>query len=228
MIDKRLWMEEVIGKLKGSFGTRLLFAGLQGSYQRDEADEASDFDVVMVLDGFTAADLKIYRSIIKTMPESQKACGFVCGRADLLNWPKHELFQLERDTEGYFGSLARLLPDFDESDIRNGVKIAAAGLYHAACHQYLFGGGGAGELKQLYKPVFFILRLTDYLRSGHYSGTKAGLLGRLAGEEKELLDISVRWDAYEADARARPDAYYDRLITWCQKAMRGPLELAAK
>lgn len=116
-------------KLNGCFGSRLLYAGLQGSYRRNEADEASDFDVVVVLDGLTAADLKIYRSIVKTMPESQKACGFVCGREELQSWPKHELFQLERDTEGYFGSLGPLLPGFDESDVRACVKIAASGLY---------------------------------------------------------------------------------------------------
>lgn len=223
MIDKKLWMDEVIVKLRKSFGSRLLFAGLQGSYQRDEADEASDFDVVVVLDGLTVADLKEYRSVIKTMPESQKACGFVCGREELRNWPKHELFQLGRDTDGYFGSLGELLPDFDGSDVRRCVKIAAANLHHAACHQYLFGDADnmASDLKPLYKSAFFILRLTDYLRSGHYCRTKAELLGRVAGDEKELLDAGVRWDAYEADVRARPDAYYERLITWCQKVLRG-------
>lgn len=223
MINKKLWMDEVIGKLADSFGSRLLFAGLQGSYKRNEASRASDIDVVVVLDGLTAADLKIYRSIIETMPESQKACGFVCGREELWGWPKHELFQLEQDTEGYFGSLGQILPDFDENDTRRGVKIAAANLYHAACHQYLFGaaGGMAHDLKPLYKSLFFILRLTDYLRSGHYSRTKAELLGRLAGEEKELLDAGVNWDAHEADVSARPDVYYERLISWCQKTLRG-------
>lgn len=221
MINKQQWMDEVIVKLNGCFGSRLLYAGLQGSYRRNEADEASDFDVVVVLDGLTAADLKIYRSIVKTMPESQKACGFVCGREELQSWPKHELFQLERDTEGYFGSLGPLLPDFDESDVRACVKIAASGLYHAACHQYLFGGWGAEDLKPLYKSVFFILRLSDYLRTGHYCGTKAELLGRAAGEEKELLDAGARWGEYEADVSARPEHYYEKLITWCQSALRG-------
>lgn len=223
MIDKKQWMDEIIAKLMDSFGCRLLFAGLQGSYQRNEANGASDFDVIVVLEGLTAADLKIYRSIIKTMPESQKACGFICGSGELLSWPKHELFQLERDTDGYFGSLSPLLADFDENDTRRGAKIAAANLYHAASHQYLYGdaGGSAAELKQLYKAVFFILRLTDYLRTGYYSGTRAGLLERLAGEEKELLDTCVRWDEYEPDVRLRPDIYYERLITWCQKTLCG-------
>lgn len=76
-------------------------------------------------------------------------------------------------------------------------------------------------MKPLYKSAFFILRLSDYLRTGHYCGTKAELLGRVAGEEKELLYAGARWGEYEADVSARPDYYYERLITWCQSALRG-------
>lgn len=38
MINKQQWMDEVIVKLNGCFGSRLLYAGLQGSYRRNEAD----------------------------------------------------------------------------------------------------------------------------------------------------------------------------------------------
>ena len=44
------WMKDLTEKLKRQFGQRLLFVGLQGSYQRGEATADSDIDVVVLLD----------------------------------------------------------------------------------------------------------------------------------------------------------------------------------
>ena len=221
MINKEAWMCNIVDKLKRQFGSRLLFVGLQGSYQRDEATETSDFDVVTVLDELTVHDLDDYRVIVKTMPESEKACGFVSGRAELLNWPRYEIFQLRQDTKSYYGSLDGLLPAIDEADIRQSVKIAAANLYHAACHQYLFADDGAriADLKPLYKSVFFILQLVEYLRSGEYHRTKAALRQHLTGEEQALLETGMEWNKYQDAIALRPADYYEKLIKWCQEVL---------
>jgi len=46
--------------LKQTFGERIYFAGLQGSYGRGEATGSSDIDVVVILDKLTAVGLKTY------------------------------------------------------------------------------------------------------------------------------------------------------------------------
>ena len=46
MINADKWMTELTEKLKIHFKNRLLFAGLQGSYRRQEAHENSDIDAV--------------------------------------------------------------------------------------------------------------------------------------------------------------------------------------
>ncbi len=46
---------------------------------RGEAIEASDIDLVVLLDTVELADLDVYRSIIHALPEKHKACGFISG-----------------------------------------------------------------------------------------------------------------------------------------------------
>ncbi len=110
MVEIERWMEELAGRLAERFGPRLLFLGLQGSYGRGEANEDSDIDVVTVLDRVELSDLDLYRAVVGDMPEGEKACGFLCGAAELESWPKYDLCQLARDTRDVHGRLKALLP----------------------------------------------------------------------------------------------------------------------
>lgn len=47
--DIEKWLNTVIEKLKETFSKRLLFIGLQGSYNRGEATCESDIDLVVIL-----------------------------------------------------------------------------------------------------------------------------------------------------------------------------------
>ena len=89
-IDIRSWISDLTERLKAIFGGRLVYVGLQGSYRRGEADAKSDIDVMTVLDRLEPADLKTYRAAVGAMPYADKACGFICGRAELAAWPRHE------------------------------------------------------------------------------------------------------------------------------------------
>ena len=134
MINADSWMVELTDKLKAYFKNRLLFVGLQGSHQREEAHQDSDIDAVVILDTLSIDDLIAYRKILLTMPENDKACGFIGGKQELMNWPKHELFQFEQDTRSYHGILDELLPNTEHKDVIDSVKISASGLYHSCCH----------------------------------------------------------------------------------------------
>lgn len=221
MVNIGEWMKALRDALQGEFGARLLFLGLQGSYRRGEATDASDIDVVAVFDELRLDDLKRYRAVITAMPEGEKACGFICGKEDLAKWPKHELFQFYEETKPYLGDLKPLLPEVTEADVLKSIQIDTANLYHQTCHSYLCdAGGGAEALKDAYKAAFFILQLLYAVREKEYVHTKRELYPRLAGDDLAVLDICMHWQALQSDRAARPEFYYDLLLRWCGNILR--------
>lgn len=222
MIDAKNWMNILTGKLRASFKDRLLFVGLQGSYHRGEAHAGSDIDAVVILDSVAMHDLLLYRNILSQMPENGLACGFISGRQELMNWPRHELFQFARDTEPVYGGLQPLLPEIRRQDIIESVKIGAAALYHSCCHAAVHGVYHLHSLKGLYKSAFFLLQALYYLRSGIYISTKRELLPLLPENERQILCIGMDWDAQEQKA-ASPDAYFSQLLDWCASVLNQSL-----
>ena len=47
------YIDEMIADLHNTFGTRLCYVGLQGSYLRGEAHDGSDLDLMVVIDALT-------------------------------------------------------------------------------------------------------------------------------------------------------------------------------
>ena len=81
--QRKQWCEAFQNAILELFPGRVLFLGIQGSQRRGEATEQSDIDMVVILDELGAADLRAYRQMIEKMPEREKMCGFVSGKA---NW----------------------------------------------------------------------------------------------------------------------------------------------
>ena len=217
MVDIKVWMGELAEKLTGRFGDRLLFLGLQGSYGRGEAGEDSDIDVVTVLDRVELADLDEYRGAVRGMPEGEKACGFLCGAAELKSWPKYDLCQLARDVRAYRGELGPLLPPLGREDLAQAAAIGASGIYHAAVHTYLYApkDNWPGFLKEAHKGAFFALRALYELRTGESVRAKRDLLPRLSGDEREILAYSL------LHTQEEPEAAFARLLRWSAAAMAG-------
>lgn len=215
MVDIKIWMEELAGRLEERFGPRLLFLGLQGSYGRGEANEDSDIDVVAVLDRANLADLDAYRAIVREMPEGEKACGFLCGARELKNWPKYDLLAVARDTRDVRGRLADLLPSFCRDDLADAAATGASGLYHAAVHTYLYADreGWPDFLKEAHKGAFFTLRALRELRTGENVRAKRDLLPLLEGDERALL-------AYGLSPTGEPlEDVFARLVRWSAAVM---------
>ncbi len=215
MVEIERWMEELAGKLEGRFGPRLLFLGLQGSYGRGEAGEDSDIDVVTVLDRVELSDLDAYQVIVRNMPEGEKACGFLCGAAELKSWPKYDLLAVARDTRDVYGTLAELLPSFDQGDVAEAAAIGASGIYHAAVHTYLYADRESwpGFLKEAHKGAFFTLRALHELRTGENVRAKRDLLPLLEGDERAL-------SAYGLSPTDEPlEDVFARLVRWSAAAM---------
>lgn len=216
MVKIEEWVSRLRAELLAAFGERLVYLGLQGSYRRGEADDASDIDIMVVLDTVCAADLEQYRGIIGRMEEAEKACGFIGGRAELLHWPKHELFLLVHETQDCYGCLKDLILDYSREDIVDFVRINTANLYHALCHGYLYGDCLASHLKGCYKAVFYILQNLHYLQTGVFIATKRGLLDMLCGDDYAVLNTAVRLRAGE---QAKPQESFALLLRWCQTVL---------
>lgn len=215
-MDARRWAGEFAGQLQEEFGPRLLYVGLQGSRLRGEEGPESDIDVMAVLDALALPDLDRYRAVLARQPEAEKACGFICGRQELWDWPRHELFSLQQETEDQWGALAPLLAPLCRQDIVAGVQIGAANLYHEVCHRYLYSQpAGAEQLRGAYKAAVFVIKQQYYLRGGVYLRTRRELLPRLQGTEREIVLAVDRWAGQAADRAARPGRYFSLLLDWC-------------
>ena len=86
MINISVWMDTFLKSLSDSFGERVWFVGLQGSYARGEATSESDIDVVVILDELSESDIRIYNNMLDTLPHREKICGFISGKKEIFNW----------------------------------------------------------------------------------------------------------------------------------------------
>ena len=174
MTDHRAWAKMLAEKALARFGARVWFMGLQGSVRRGATTESSDIDFVLILDRLDTADLSAYRELVRSMPDSEKACGFVSGRKELLAWPRADLFQFYHDTEALYGSLSEVGALLCPQDARGALHMGAANVYHAACHSFLFEDASA-NLPALYKAAFFVLQAQAFAASGVYCEDAAAL-----------------------------------------------------
>ena len=180
------WLNLAVEKLQSAFGKNLLFVGLQGSYNRGEARPNSDIDLVVILNNLTFADLKLYRSIIESMPQKDKACGFISGKKEIQKWSKTDLFQFFYDTKPLLGELKNIIKPPDIDSIKTSIKISSENLYHAAIHSFIHSDNLRQNLPNLYKMIFFILQAKYFVETNNYIPTKNQLTELLINEDREI------------------------------------------
>ncbi len=220
MITPEVWMPDAVARLGEAFGERLLYLGLQGSYRRGEATEASDIDLVAIIDNFTLADLDAYRSVVRSMPEGEKACGFLGGREEFLVWPRHEMFSLKMDTADWFGRLGDFLPPISREDVVAAERIGAAGLYHPLVHTYIYADDAvkAEFIRAAFKGAFFVLQSSQYLRTGVFAPSRKALCVELSGDERTIAEAGVPGSDW-LDKHSVAEAY-DLLLQWARSILR--------
>ena len=217
--DISVWMKSLIQKLSDAYGRRIVFIGLQGSYARGEATEQSDIDVVFILDELTLNDLATYKDVLRKMPCCEKACGFICGRQELLAWAKSDLFQLVCDTSPYFGDLNNLVGPIDRCYLIEAVKLGTGNLYHEVCHRFVFGGKLTEQveaLKSAYKTVFFILRTCVFIETGQYVRQRGALEEYVSNADKHMLRVYGDWQQMKSDRAERPEYFFELMMNWCR------------
>ena len=214
MFDINVWLDIIIKKLQNEFEQRLLFVGLQGSYNRGEATQNSDIDLVVILDNLSFEDLKRYHSIIDSMPDKDKSCGFISGREELQNWSKSDLFQFFYDTKSLIGNLQDLIQAPTTEDATQAVKISSENLYHTSVNSFVHSNNYVEDLQNLYKSTFFILQAKYFKETEKYIPTKNQLLEILNGIDRDILNTCINRNDINEKATIELENLYKMLIQW--------------
>lgn len=220
MLNIKSWLDNYVSAVGSTFGERIYFIGLQGSFARGEASEGSDIDVVLILDTLSAEDLKRYRNILGILPDRELICGFVSGRDELLKWEPSDLFQFYYDTLPVKGTLNRLLEVIDKSDVKRAVKIGACNIYHGCAHNLLHERD-SDILRGLYKSAEFTIRAICFLRDGAYIRGREELLRKADAAERKILENGAELKASQKIGSGDLERISEDLFLWSQSLIRG-------
>ena len=213
MIDVSAWMDVFLHALDRTFGERVWFVGLQGSYGRGEATEGSDIDVVVILDELTADDVCAYGAMLDTLAYRDLICGFLSGKNELLHWEPSDLFQFYHDTKPIRGSLDALLPLLDRTAVERAIKMGACNIYHGCVHNVLHEKS-EDILRGLYKSASFVVQAICFAETGGYVSRQADLLSVVSSDERMIAETFLHLkNGGEVDF----DAMSNALFLWAGK-----------
>lgn len=204
MVQINTFLAAFEAALTRTFGERVRFFGIQGSYARGEADEMSDIDPAVILDVLTPEDIARYRAMLDTLPERDKICGFLCGAAEFGAWDRADLFNFYFTTDPIIGSLDALIPPPTRGEALAAMRIGACGICHGCVHS-MCGGRSLGALTELYKSAVFVLQAAHYVRTGEFVRKHAALEACLSPDEAAIVRTAYalrRGDAVDYDTAA--------------------------
>ena len=187
MIDITAWMQNFLQTLNKTFGKRVWFVGLQGSYGRGEATETSDIDVVVILDELSAMDIQTYNNMLDTMSHRDLICGFLSGKNEIMNWEPSDLFQFCNDTTPIKGSLDEVLAVVDESAVNRAIKIGACNIHHGCVHNMLYEKS-EDILRSLFKSASFVVQAIAFKQTGSYISHQKDLLQVVSSDERVIIE----------------------------------------
>ena len=213
MMKIELWMDSFVENLRKTFGNRVYFVGLQGSYARAEATEKSDIDTVVILDTLSAADIQTYGEMLDKMEHRELICGFISGRDELLRWEPSDLFQFYYDTKPILGSLDELLNLIDEAAVKRAIKTGACNIYHGCVHNMLHEKD-EDILRGLYKAASFVLQAVSFRETGRYISPLAELMTVLSPEDRAIAETFL---ALKAGGEVKFMEMSELLYAWAKR-----------
>lgn len=218
MIDVAVWMKTFLERLSETFGCRVWFVGLQGSYGRGEATETSDIDVVVILNELSVFDIRAYHEMLNTLPHRELICGFLSGRDELLHWDGADLFQFYYDTTPIKGSLDVLLPLIDDVTVDCAIKMGACNIYHGCVHNMLHERSD-DILKGLYKSASFVMQAICFKETGTYFTRQKDMLNIVSAEEASVIETFL---ALKQGGEVDFDQMSEKLFLWSKKYITMP------
>ena len=216
MIDINKWINNFSEALQKTFGTRIWFVGLQGSYGRGEATETSDIDLVVILDEIFPEDIRTYGNMLDGLPNRELFCGFFSGRNELNNWEPSDLFQFFYDTTPIVGSLDELLKYIDGSAVDRAVRIGVCNIYHGCVHNMLYEKS-EDILRGLYKSASFVVQAVYFRQTGKYVKLQKELFNLADMDEQTIIGTFLH---LKSGGKADFDKMSDTLFLWAKKLIR--------
>lgn len=213
MLDITVWMKNFQQTLNETFGNRVWFVGLQGSYGRGEAMETSDIDIVVILDELSAMDIRTYNAMLDTLPNREMICGFLSGKDDIMNWEPSDLFQFYYDTTPIKGSLDELLAVIDDSSVNRAIKIGACNIFHGCVHNMLYEKS-EDILRGLYKSASFIVQAIAFKQTGNYIRHQKELLQVVSADERVIVSNFLN---LKKGGMVEFDLMSETLLIWSKK-----------
>ena len=190
MIDIAVWMDEFQKALDETFGSRVWFAGLQGSRGRGEGADDSDIDVAVILDELSPSDVQTYGLMLDKLSHRELICGFLSGKKEILPWEPSDLFQFYYDTKPIKGSLDEILPLLDSDAVDRAIKIGACNVYHGCVHNMLHEKS-EDILRGLYKSASFTVQAIVFRQTGKYVSRLADLLEIVSPDERAVIETFI-------------------------------------
>ena len=217
MIDISSWSKLFCKQLSECFGDRVWFVGLQGSYSRGEATESSDLDMVVILDKLQPADISKYHAMLDSLPNRDLLCGFLSGKAEILNWEPSDLFQFYYDTTPIKGSLDELLPFLDNSAVNRAIQTGVCNIYHGCVHNMLYEKSN-DILYGLYKSAVFVVQAIVFIQTGRYFRKQEELCAAASPQEQAIVH-TFRYlkDCGQIDFTKMSEALFD----WAKNRITG-------
>ena len=217
MIDITVWMKNFLQTLNETFGDRVWFVGLQGSYGRGEATETSDIDVVVILDELSTMDIQTYNTMLDTLPHRELICGFLSGKNEIMNWESSDLFQFCHDTTPIKGNIDEVMAVIDESAVNRAIKIGACNIYHGCVHNMLYEKS-EDILRGLYKSASFVVQAIVFQQTGRYIKHQEELLTVARLNEQAIINtfLSLKKGGI-VDFILMSDTLFDWAKQWISK-----------
>lgn len=187
MINISTWLKNFTETLDKTFGNRVFFIGLQGSYARGEATEISDIDVVVILDELTPSDIRAYSEMLDGLENRELICGFLSGKEEILSWEPSDLFQFYHDTKPIKGTLDALIPLLDAEAVKRAVKIGACNVYHGCVHNMVHEKD-TEILRGLYKSASFAVQAIVFEQTGRYFSSLRELLTAALPDDAVIIE----------------------------------------
>ena len=213
MIHIESWLEEYQRVLNDTFGERVWFVGLQGSYSRGEATETSDIDLVVILDKLSATDISLYHNMLDALPYRKRICGFLSGKEEIFHWEPSDLFQFCHDTTPIKGTLDKILALVDEDSVARAIKIGACNIYHGCVHNMLYEKS-EDILHGLFKAASFVVQAIAFQQTGTYFRKLRELIQVVSSKEKGIIEI---WIALREGSVADFDVMSETLFNWAKE-----------
>ena len=213
MIDITAWINSFLQTLNKTFGDRVWFVGLQGSYGRGEATETSDMDIVVILDELSAMDIQTYNDMLDTLSHRELICGFLSGKNEILNWEPSDLFQFCHDTTPIKGSLGEVLAVVDDNAVNRAIKVGVCNIYHGCVHNILHEKS-VDILRGLYKSASFVVQAIAFKETGNYISHQKELLQVVSSNEQVIVETFLN---LKNGGTVDFDLMSESLFTWSKK-----------